>query len=526
MKITRQFSHRCAVFLLTFFSYAFFHANRKAFSNVKTSTGNVWTPSFHNATLPPLKPDKIWNSHTLFNNADGAEHFQGILDTAFMAAYAVGLFLNGYIGDRVNMRILLAVGMAGTSVTVFVFGCVCEWASYYNIYFYAAVWIINGFLQSTGWPVVVACMGNWFGKSSRGVLLGLWSSCASVGNIIGALMVASVLSYGYQYAFLMTSCVLLSGSFMVFFGLVPSPEDVGLERSSDDKDDDDEQSPSINTHGRDQKAPLLSDVPNYGSASSDEESSPYQVGRSINPEDGVSYEIQATRPASISFWSACLLPGVIPYSLAYAFLKLVNYSFFFWLPFYLSNAFHWSESFADKLSTLYDVAGIVGGTIAGFISDRVGKRTVLIVPMLLVSIPSLLIYSNSPNSFSINSALMFLVGFFIGGAANLISSAVSADLGCQKQLRGNDRALATVTGVIDGTGSVGAALGQIAVPYLQTGFNWHAVFYLFMICMFLTAVCLFPLFFKEIRSLKCFSRCRQRANYPTVQDREYLASSS
>lgn len=48
------------------------------------------------------------------------------------------------------------------------------------------------------------------------------------------------------------------------------------------------------------------------------------------------------------------------YSLAYAFLKLVNYSFFFWLPFYLNNALNWAESDADKLSTLYDIAGIVG----------------------------------------------------------------------------------------------------------------------------------------------------------------------
>ncbi|BFZ08280.1 hypothetical protein BsWGS_11319 [Bradybaena similaris] len=525
MKITRQLSHRCAVFVLTFLGYAFFHANRKAFSNVKTSTGNVWTPSFHNKTVPELKPDKIWNSHNLFSDEDSAENFQGFLDTAFMAAYAIGLFLNGYIGDRVNMRILLTVGMAGTSVTVFVFGCVCEWASYYNIYFYAVVWIINGFLQSTGWPVVVACMGNWFGKSSRGVLLGLWSSCASVGNIIGALLVASVLSYGYQYAFLLTSCVLLSGSFMIFFGLIPSPEDVGLEMPSDDKEDEHEQATSINTDSRDQKAPLLSNIPNYGSTSSDEESTPHRKNKPRDDEDGVSYEIQATRPTSMSFWKACLLPGVIPYSLAYAFLKLVNYSFFFWLPFYLNNALNWAETDADKLSTLYDIAGIVGGTLVGFISDRVGKRAVLIVPMLLVSIPSLFLYSNSPNSFVVNSALMFLVGFFIGGAANLISSAVSADLGCQKQLRGNDRALSTVTGVIDGTGSLGAALGQIAVPCLQTSFDWHAVFYLFMICMFLTAVCLFPLFIKEIRSMKC-SRCRRSGGRLTVQDREYLASSS
>lgn len=32
---------------------------------------------------------QIWNSHNLFSDADSAERFQGILDTAFMAAYAI-----------------------------------------------------------------------------------------------------------------------------------------------------------------------------------------------------------------------------------------------------------------------------------------------------------------------------------------------------------------------------------------------------------------------------------------------------
>ena len=48
------------------------------------------------------------------------------------------------------------------------------------------------------------------------------------------------------------------------------------------------------------------------------------------------------------------------YSLAYACLKLVNYSFFFWLPFYLSSNYGWKEAQADRLSIWYDVGGIVG----------------------------------------------------------------------------------------------------------------------------------------------------------------------
>lgn len=51
---------------------------------------------------------------------------------------------------------------------------------------------------------------------------------------------------------------------------------------------------------------------------------------------------------------------VLQYSLAYACLKLVNYSFFFWLPFYLSSNFGWKEAEADRLSVWYDVGGIIG----------------------------------------------------------------------------------------------------------------------------------------------------------------------
>ena len=48
------------------------------------------------------------------------------------------------------------------------------------------------------------------------------------------------------------------------------------------------------------------------------------------------------------------------YSLAYACLKFVNYAFFFWLPLYLTSAYHWPTANADEISIWYDVGGIVG----------------------------------------------------------------------------------------------------------------------------------------------------------------------
>ena len=60
-----------------------------------------------------------------------------------------------------------------------------------------------------------------------------------------------------------------------------------------------------------------------------------------------------------------------------------------------------------------------------------------------------------------NIVLMMITGMFVNGPYALITTAVSADLGTHSSLKGISRALATVTAIIDGTGSVGAALGPL-----------------------------------------------------------------
>jgi MFS transporter, OPA family, solute carrier family 37 (glycerol-3-phosphate transporter), member 3 len=72
---------------------------------------------------------------------------------------------------------------------------------------------------------------------------------------------------------------------------------------------------------------------------------------------------------------------------------MVNYSFLFWLPFYLSNKFKWAESVADQISIWYDIGGIFGGIIGGLISDIINKRSVVIVSLLALAIPSLYFFS-------------------------------------------------------------------------------------------------------------------------------------
>ena len=61
-------------------------------------------------------------------------------------------------------------------------------------------------------------------------MFGFWSGNASLGNIFGSLIVASVLNYGYEYGMLLNSVLLLCGSLVVLLCMVPHPNMIGLPR--------------------------------------------------------------------------------------------------------------------------------------------------------------------------------------------------------------------------------------------------------------------------------------------------------
>lgn len=115
--------------------------------------------------------------------------------------------------------------------------------------------------------------------------------------------------------------------------------------------------------------------------------------------------------------------------------------------------------------------------------------------------------------------LLFLTGFFMGGPANLISGCISADLGNHDTLRGNARAMSTVAGIIDGTGSLGAAIVQYLVGYLKDHTchcvklhpddpnnddekctHWQAIFLLLIGCNALACLLILPIVRRELRA--------------------------
>lgn len=157
-----------------------------------------------------------------------------------------------------------------------------------------------------------------------------------------------------------------------------------------------------------------------------------------------------------------------------------------------------SDSTAGALSTLFDLGGAIGGILAGHISDRMDARALTAACFTFSGIPALFLYRvYGSTSLYWNVILMFITGMLVNGPYALITTAVSADLGTHSSLRGNSRALATVTAIIDGTGSAGAALGPLLTGYISAN-SWTAVFTMLMVAALIAGLLLSRLVMAEV----------------------------
>lgn len=153
---------------------------------------------------------------------------------------------------------------------------------------------------------------------------------------------------------------------------------------------------------------------------------------------------------------------------------------------------------AGNLSALFDVGGIFGGILAGYVSDKLNARAITAASFMYAAIPSMLLYRHYGSvSMNANIGLMMVTGLFVNGPYALITTAVSADLGTHSSLKGDSRALATVTAIIDGTGSVGAALGPLLTGFISSR-GWDEVFMMLVLGAFIAGLLLSRLIIAEI----------------------------
>ncbi|EER10715.1 Glycerol-3-phosphate transporter, putative [Perkinsus marinus ATCC 50983] len=392
--------------------------------------------------------------------------FFGIMNTLFMLFYAIGMFFTGPLGDIYHPVRVYFFMAALCCVTQIVFGDMVDVATQEGwYYFYYLLWIVNAIFQSGCWPASVVIVGQYFLPKYYGTVFGIWSNNANVGNILGAAMCTLMIGvFGNEasvaWQFFGPAVVLLAVSALMLYFLPRDPQSVGLVIHPDNALEE----------------PLSRDRGETNESTS---------------------EVAAEE--TLNFLAAWKAPGVLMYSFCFGCISGVNYAMFFWLPLYLTEHVGRTSAEANAYDMLFNLGVIVGTLVLGVVSDYCTAKcgeSCRAPPMfgflVLAIIPIAMLQASRPST-SFLTITVFTCGFLVGSVANVLSSVVCADLGHKMP----KKAVAQVSGIIDGVGAIGAALMQLLVTVIAQYSSWGYVFIVLPVALALSAVILAKVAYEE-----------------------------
>lgn len=328
----------------------------------------------------------------------------GTIGAAYLIAYALGQFLSGVLGTRFGGRVMLLTGMAVSIAMNIGFGMAATTNALLMLM------TVNGLAQATGWSANVGTMASWFHRHERGKVMGWWTTNFQVGGVAANAMASWMLGhFDYQAAFFSGAAVLLAVFMVVLFNQRNRPEDVGLPPVDD----------------------------------------PVAPGDAAGESKGLG-------------WNNKVLTNLALIAVVYFFLKFIRYALWSWAPFFLAKNFGLGAGDAGYFSTIFDVCGIPGVIITGWLSDRFFRSRragVSLVMLVLLTASCLLLFVGGQVSLPIFAVGIGLVGFTLYGPDALLTGAGVMDIGSR-------RGATLAAGLMSGVGSSGAVLQDLVIGKL------------------------------------------------------------
>jgi sugar phosphate permease len=324
----------------------------------------------------------------------------GQLGAFYLVAYTVGQFLAGAAGQKWGPRLALLTGL-GLSAAV---NAACGFANTYAMF--AVLVSLNGLAQASGWSSTVGTMGHWFRREERGKVMGVWATNYQIGGVLATTLAAYMLGkFGFEYAFFAGSVVVVFVWLFVLLNQRNKPSDVGLPDLEEDQD------------GQRQDA-----------------------GGAVT-------------------WDRDVVINLLIVGVFYFFVKFIRYAIWSWAPYLLQKNYGLAGDDAGYVSVIFDLAGVAGVIICGWLSDRVFKGRRAIVSFIFIlgmAASCLLLLVVGEVSVGLFALSMGLIGFSLYGPDALMTGAGAIDVGSAKRAT-------MAAGVINGMGSFGAVLQELVL---------------------------------------------------------------
>ncbi len=364
----------------------------------------------------------------------------GILGSILSITYGISKFASGILGDRINPRYMMAIGLMLTGVCNLCFG----FSS--SIVFFAIFWGLNGWFQGFGWPPCAKFLTQWYSHSERGSWWSTWNVSHNVGGFLIPWLAGVALQFfGWRYAMFIPGVLCILVGFFLINRLRDTPQSLGL--------------PPIEKYRNDQ----------------------------IDKLEAESLENNLSSK-QILFNFVFKNPYIWLLAVAYFFVYAVRTGINDWTALFLVEAKGYSSIGANGCVSLFEVGGFFGSLAAGWSSDRVfkGKRGPINVIFSFGMFIFIGIFWMIPVGHTlVDSIVMFCIGFSIFGPQMMIGLA-AAELSHKK-------AAATSTGFVGFFAYVGAAFAGYPLGSISQSMGWEGFYFALIICCLISVLLLIPL---------------------------------
>ena len=342
----------------------------------------------------------------------------GLFLTLHGLLYGVSRFVNGMWADRANARYFMVAGLLlsvganvffGFSSTVLLLG---------------VAWMINGWVQGMGFPPCCRLMTHWYAPGELATKMSIWNTSHSIGAWAAALLCPFIVVHlGWRWAFHGPAILCTFAGVVLFFLLRDTPSSVGL--------------PEIKVAG----------------------------DRGTHGEDKSSAEYKAFVRTHV-FGN----PALWWISLANFFVYILRFAVLDWGPTLLKEMKHFSLLHAGWMVIAFEVSGIVGMLLAGWVTDKVfgGRGARTCVFCMIGAALSMVAFWKLGTTLAVSTVFLALAGFFIYGPQALIGI-TAANLATK-------RAAATAAGFTGLFGYASTLVSGVGLGYVVQHYGWDAAF--------------------------------------------------
>jgi MFS transporter, OPA family, glycerol-3-phosphate transporter len=387
----------------------------------------------------------------------------GIVTNGVLLAYGFSKFLSAIVSDKSSARYFLPLGLTLSALANLFIAFVPAVGA--SVAFFAVVMIFNGFFQGMGWPPSGRTLVHWFSTSERGSKTALWNVAHNVGGAGAGGLAGLALAWfgGWQSVFWFPAIVCLVIALIAFLLLRDTPESEGL--------------PPIEEY-RNDPAPVEEDA-------ADEGATTWQTLRRY---------VLTNRT-------------MVNLAIANVFVYTLRYGVLVWAPVYLADVRGASLGEGIAGFSLFEIAGIPGTLLCGYISDKVfrGRRSPAGISFLIAVGIAITVYWLSPVEWPlwVSLAALVVIGGLIYGPVMLIGLQ-ALDLSPRK-VAGTAAGFTGLFGYV-----LGATLASTGIGVSVETFGWDVTFVLILACVVL-AILFMVIVGRDERALRAKNLARDEA---------------